>query len=270
MEMKKKIINTKLKYFFGILISLPLLPFLYFQGKKIKKTVPKLPEAKEPKGHVSGNFKNTLKILSIGESTIAGVGVEFHKNGFTGALASILSKELQCNINWRVYARSGYTVLQVCEKIIPKIEEKMTNLIVIGMGGNDAFTLNSPKNFIKATQNLINLLQIKFPGTPIFFTNMPPIKEFPAFTKPIKFVIGNLVEILGTRLHLLINTKLNVYYSNEVITLKEWSQRNALPTNNAEIYFSDGVHPSELTYKVWGKEMGLFITSKLNNTTDLY
>jgi lysophospholipase L1-like esterase len=113
-------------------------------------------------------------------------------------------------------------------------------------------------------------LQLKFPGTPIFFTNMPPIKEFPAFTKPIKFVIGNLVEVLGARLHLLINNKSNVYYSNEVITLKEWSQRNALPTNNAKIYFSDGVHPSELTYNVWGKEMGLFIKSKLNNTTDLY
>jgi lysophospholipase L1-like esterase len=98
---------------------------------------------------------------------------------------------------------------------------------------------------------------------------MPPIKEFPAFTKPIKFVIGNLVEVLGAHLHLLINNKSNVYYSNEVITLKEWSQRNALPINDAKIYFSDGVHPSELTYNVWGKEMGLFIKSKLNNTTDV-
>ena len=260
---------NKLKYFFGVFISLPLLPILYFQGIKIKKEIPKLPEAKNPTGFVNGNFKDTLHLISIGESTIAGVGVEFHENGFTGALANSLSTELKSNINWRVYARSGYTVQQVCKKIIPKIEEKTTDLIVIGMGGNDAFTLNSPKKWTKAIENLVSLLHVKFPETPIFFTNMPPIKEFPAFTKPIKFVIGNLVEVLGAHLHLLINNKSNVYYSNEVITLKEWSQRNALPINDAKIYFSDGVHPSELTYNVWGKEMGLFIKSKLNNTTDV-
>lgn len=212
---------NKLKYFFGVFISLPLLPILYFQGKKIKNEVPKLPEAKKPKGFVDGNFKDTIDLLSIGESTIAGVGVEFHKNGFTGSLANTLSIELQSNINWRVYARSGYTVQQVCKKIIPKIEEKSTDLIVIGMGGNDAFTLNSPKKWTKAIENLVNLLQVKFPETPIFFTNMPPIKEFPAFTKPIKFVIGNLVEILGEHLHIAVNNRPNMYYNNEIITLKE-------------------------------------------------
>ena len=255
--------TNKLKYFFGVFISLPLLPVLYFQGKKIKKEIPKLPEAKNPKGFVNGNFKDTLHVLSIGESTIAGVGVEFHENGFTGALANTLSTELQSNINWRVYARSGYTVQQVCEKIIPKIEEKTTDLIVIGMGGNDAFTLNSPKKWTKAIKNLISLLHVKFPETPIFFTNMPPIKEFPAFTRPIKFVIGNLVEILGEHLRIAVNNKPNIYYNNEIITLKKWSKRNTLPNNDSKLYFSDGMHPSELTYKVWGKETGLFIKSKI-------
>lgn len=255
--------DNQLKYLLGTIISLPLLPFLYFQGKNIQKKVPKLPEAKEPKGFVNGDFESTLKILSIGESTIAGVGVDFHKNGFTGALAKTLSTALKSNVNWRVYARSGYTVKQVCKKIIPKIEENTTDLIIVGMGGNDAFTLNSPTKWIIDTKNLINLLHTKFPETPIIFTNMPPVKEFPAFTKPIKFVIGNLVEILGEKLHTSLKDKSNVYYNNEVITLKEWSKKHSLPANNTKIYFSDGVHPSELTYKVWGKEMGAFITKKI-------
>ncbi|PQJ71968.1 SGNH/GDSL hydrolase family protein [Polaribacter butkevichii] len=255
--------NSKLKYFLGSIVSIPLLPILYFQGKNIRKKVPSLPEAKEPKGLVNGNFNKTLHILSIGESTIAGVGVDYHKNGFTGALADTLSAELQKNINWRVYARSGYTAERVCKKIIPKIEETSTDIIIIGMGGNDAFTLNSPKNWHKSIEELINLLQNKFPRTPIFFTNMPPIKEFPAFTRAIKFVIGNLVEIFGKRLDLLTKNKKNVFYYNEVITLEQWSKKHALPNNNSKIYFSDGVHPSELTYKIWGKEMALFIKSKL-------
>ncbi|WP_158840837.1 SGNH/GDSL hydrolase family protein [Polaribacter sp. L3A8] len=256
--------KNKLKYFLGSIVSLPLLPLLYFQGKSIRKKVPTLPEAKEPTGFVNGNFNKTLSILSIGESTIAGVGVDYHQNGFTGALANTLSAELDANINWRVYARSGYTVNRVCKKIIPKIEETTTDIIIIGMGGNDAFTLNSPKKWHKTIEELIYLVQDKFPETPIFFTNMPPIKEFPAFTTVIKFVIGNLVEIFGERLHTLTKNKKNVFYYNEVITLEQWSKKHALPNDDTKIYFSDGVHPSALTYKIWGKEMALYIKSKLN------
>ncbi|WP_299064420.1 SGNH/GDSL hydrolase family protein [uncultured Polaribacter sp.] len=259
--------NNKLKYILGCIISVPLLPLLYFQGKNIRKKVPKLPEAKEPKGLVNGNFNTTLNILCIGESTIAGVGVDFHKNGFTGALANVVSKKLKNNINWRVYARSGYTVKQVCNKIIPKIEESTTDIIVIGMGGNDAFTLNSPKKWIADIKTLVELLQNKFTETSIFFTNMPPIKEFPAFTKTIKFVIGNLVEILGNELHRFTKNKKNVFYYKEVITLKNWSKKHHLPNNNSKIYFSDGVHPSKLTYHIWGEEMANFITHKLSSKT---
>jgi lysophospholipase L1-like esterase len=224
--MVKRKMNNKLSFFFGKFIAMPILSFLCFQGKKIRKKVPKLPQAKEPKGFVNGNFENTLSI------------------------------ELQSNINWRVYARSGDTVQQVCKKSIPKVEEKTTDLIVIGMGGNDAFTLNAPKKWTLAIEKLMHLTQIKFPETSLFFTDMPPIKEFPAFTKPIKFVIGNLVEILGERLHIMVKSILNVCDKNRGITLNTWSKKYNLPTNASKIYCSDGVHPSELTYKIWGKEMG--------------
>ena len=268
--MTKKKNKLNYKYFLGALISLPLLPLLYFQGKNIREKVPKLPEAKEPKGVVNGNFDKTLNILSIGESTIAGVGVDYHKNGFTGALANTLSKKMKSNINWKVYAKSGFTLKQINNKIIPLIEEKTIDLIVIGTGGNDAFTLNSPKKWALEINRLINLLQKKYSNTPIFFTNMPPIKEFPAFTEPIKFVIGNLVEILGKELNNIITNKENVYYNDEIVTLKTWSKRHSLPSSNSKIFFSDGVHPSKLTYHVWGKEMAKFIETKLNGKIHIF
>ncbi|KGL64260.1 SGNH/GDSL hydrolase family protein [Polaribacter sp. Hel1_85] len=248
-----------LKYVLGSIISIPLLPLLYFEGKNIRKKVPKLPEAKKPKGFVNGNFNKTLNILSIGESTIAGVGVDDHKNGFTGALATTLSKKLKSNINWKVYAKSGYTVKQLTKKIIPNIEEFTTDIIIVGIGGNDAFTLNSPKKWTLDIDKLTQLLQNKYPNTPIFFTNMPPIKEFPAFTKSIKFVIGNLVEIFGKELYHFTRNKKNLFYYDEIITLKEWSKKHTLDFSNSNIFFSDGVHPSKLTYKIWGEEMAEFI-----------
>jgi lysophospholipase L1-like esterase len=230
--MIKRKINNKLIFFFGKFIAMPILPFLYFQGKNIRKKVPKLSQEKESKGFVNGNFENTLSI------------------------------ELQSNINWSVNARSGDTMQQFCKKSIP-IKEQTTDLIVIEMGGNDAFTLNASKKWTLAIEKLIHLIQIKFSETSVFFTDMPPIKELPAFTEPIKFVIGSLVEILRERLHIVLKSILNVSYRNRGITLNTWSKKYNLPTNASNIYFSDGAHPSELTYKIWGKDLGLFIKANI-------
>lgn len=254
-----------LKYYLGAFLSVPLLPILYFQGKKIRREVPRLPEAKKPQGYIKTTSEKTLKILAIGESTIAGVGVDFHENGFIGALAQEISSIQAVSVLWKVYAKSGYTAKLVRKKIIPKIEESNADIIVVGLGGNDAFALNSPDLWMHQINLLIKTLKKKFPKTPIFFTNMPPIKEFPAFTKAIKFVIGNLVEVFGKRLHKRVHKKSNVFYNNEVITLPTWQEKYNLE-GDVSIFFSDGVHPSKTTYQIWGKDMAQFIiNSKIFN-----
>ena len=212
-----------LKYYLGVIISAPLLPILFLQGKKIRKNVPKLPEARNPKGYIKTDSKKTLKILVIGESTIAGIGVDFHENGFTGALAKEISAKTNHSILWRVYAKSGYTAKLVRKRLVPKIVDSTADIIVIGLGGNDAFKLNSPEIWMLNVNHLIRDLKRKFPKTPIYFTNMPPIKEFPAFTRIIKFVIGNLVEILGNKLYK--KTKNKSYICTQLILKKQKTKK---------------------------------------------
>ena len=77
-------------YFIHLLKSIPLLPIIYFQGKKIKKEIQFLPEAKEPEGSVNINSATTLKVLFIGESSFAGVGSDFHKNSFAIPIAKMV------------------------------------------------------------------------------------------------------------------------------------------------------------------------------------
>lgn len=248
----------RLRYFFGTILSLPLLPIIYKQGKSIQSSVPILAEAKEPEG-VSGNdFTNTFTLLCIGESTIAGVGVDSHKNGFSGHLARTLSELYQTNFAWKVVARSGYTAKRITMKLIPKATDLNPDLIIIGLGANDAFTLNTPWAWKKDLQHLLSELENAFGSTPVVFINMPPIKVFPAFSPQIKWVIGNLVELLGLELKEIVNTKKHVYYSSEVIRLEDWiSQLEKDQT--IEHFFSDGVHPSSLTYRLWADEIAHFI-----------
>ncbi|MCZ4409992.1 SGNH/GDSL hydrolase family protein [Cryomorphaceae bacterium 1068] len=254
-----------IRYISGAVISFPLLPFMYFQGKRIRASVPKLPEAEGIEGHCSNQKSgNTLTVISIGESTIAGVGVRTHEEGFTGTFAKEISRLYNRSVQWKVYARSGYTAGSVDKKLIPEITENQADLIVIGLGGNDAFTLSRPSKWKADIHSLIESLRSKFPKAIIVFCHMPPIKEFPAFTPLIKFTIGNLVEILGEELRKVVSQYQNVFYLGEKITLKRWIDKFDLKAGK-EDFFSDGVHPSKLTYQTWAKDIagGVFANENI-------
>lgn len=244
-----------LTYIIGVLIHLPLLPLMYLHGKRIKRQIPELPEATGPKG--KSQYPNThkhLKMLAIGESTIAGIGVKTHQEGFTGTLASELGRLFKANVQWKVYAKSGYSAKRVRQEIIPTIIEKEIDLLVVGIGGNDAFELNTPWRWKREVEALIQSLRIKFPDAPIVFCNMPPIKEFPAFSKLIKSSIGNLGEILGANLREVVKNHDNIYYHDKILTLKSWNEQFGF-THTKSDYFSDGVHPSKLAYQTWALDI---------------
>lgn len=243
-----------LKYLFGAFISLPLLPIMYVQAKMIRARVPKLPEAQEPEGIQNRQTDKTLRLVSIGESTVAGVGIETHDEGMTGTFAKELADRLELNVSWRVYAKSGYTAREVKENILPEIDEPSPDLILLGIGGNDAFVLNTPWTWIKEVKEIVMMLQQNYPHVPIAFLGMPPIKYFPAFTSVLQFVLGNLVDILGDRLALYVSKQENVYYYARRLTPEDWNERLGI-NKTAEELFSDGVHPAKLTYQVWGKDM---------------
>lgn len=256
----------KIVYFKHLIKTIPLLPVIYFEGRKIKREIPTLPEARIPEGFVNINTNQDLTVLFIGESSFAGVGSEFHKNSFAGYFARELSALYCCNINWKVYAKTGYNIEKINRRILPKITDLSCDLLVIGIGGNDTFELTSPKNWTKNIQVLIDRLQQKFPKKPILFVQLPTIESFPAFTKTMKFVLGNHKNLLADYLVQLMLKNENVYYPAEKINVKEW-MKSLKENQTISEFFSDGIHPSELTYDLWAKDSARFLlTSNLSFT----
>lgn len=183
---------------------------------------------------------------------MAGVGVLTHEEGFTGAFAKEMSKLFSENVEWKVYGKNGYTAKLVMYKIIPEVKETKADVVVVGLGANDAFTLNRPSKWNKEIRLLIKSIKSKFPHSFIVFCNMPPIKEFPAFTSLIKLTVGNLVEILGQELEKIVLDYSDVIYAADIISFENWVDRIE-PGMEKSDFFSDGVHPSKLTYQIWGK-----------------
>lgn len=246
-------------------LCIPLLPLLYWQGKRVVKKVPRLPEAKGSIGHIAGSKEDSISILGIGESTMAGVGVATQKEGFIGAFSQELNRKSQKTINWEVVAKSGIKLKGISERLLPKITMQNPDLIVVAMGGNDAFALRSPKKWEQNSIKLLAELRQKFgTTTPILLTNMPPIQYFPAFPFLIKWTIGSLVNLYRNKWVRLLKTEKNTYFNDEIIHMDRWKNRYQIAVNS-DLLFSDGVHPSKLTYELWGKDMASFLGTQIPN-----
>lgn len=246
----------QLIYLFGSLVLLPFLPLLLFFGQRVRRRIPELPEASE---HITGHIPGTepaLHILTLGESTIAGVGVTDHEDGIVGALARELHEWSGKAVYWQVLARNGYTAEKVDQKLVPRVPAHALDLIVIGLGGNDTFQFNSPLTFRKHLKSVLTHLRERQPNTPIIIANMPPVYAFPAFPWYMQAILGGLVQLHGAVIRNLPQQFEGVYYMHELIRLDNWVSR-AGGKVTVDDFFSDGVHPSKMTYTMWGQEIGV-------------
>lgn len=237
----------QLLFILGGILTIPIIPLLIWQGKRVKNTIPQLPEAIGTKGQVVVN-EVFINLLNIGESTFAGVGVETHGEGVTGQLAKFLSEKTNRSVRWEVLAQSGYSAKKVLTELVPMIPKTSIDIIVIGLGGNDTFELNRPMKWQQDLIDIISEIQKIQPQSSIVIATLPPVGSFPAFPFPLNAVLGGLERLHSWVVKPVPKMFKNVYFDSKRFEVTE-----------PKIMFSDGVHPSGYTYSLWGKQLAEFI-----------
>lgn len=250
--------KQQLYFYLGALLLWPLLPLLYVQGRRVRREVPQLPEAGHNILGAAPGAEPALSLLAIGESTIAGVGVTDHRDGITGQLAQAIGHSTGRAVRWQVLARSGYTAERVNAKLVARIPAVPFDFVLIGLGANDTFTLRSPLAFRRHLRHLLARLAALQPQAKVVIANLPPVGQFPAFPGLMRFVLGGLVRLHGAVIRKVPQQFANVYYVDQPIEFAAWSKRADASLGVAD-FFSDGVHPSALTYSIWGQEIGDFM-----------
>ena len=136
--------RQQLQFYLVLLFFLPLFPILYWQGKRLKNSIVKLPEADILKGRIGGDGK-PLSILIMGESAFAGVGVSTNQEGIAGNLAKEIHQKTGQPVTWQVIAKSGYNAQKATEELTPQVpQDESFDIIFIGLGANEAFDLALP------------------------------------------------------------------------------------------------------------------------------
>ncbi|OWW18225.1 SGNH/GDSL hydrolase family protein [Noviherbaspirillum denitrificans] len=224
------------------LVALPLLPFLVAQGKYTRRVTPRLPEAGGPLEGVCGAIhKGTpLTLLTIGESPVAGVGVDNHNEAITGQLAQSMADALHRPVTWRACGRNGVTVREALDTFITTIPHAPVDVVLVAFGVNDTTAFRAVSQWRRDLQDVLDEIERRCQPGLVLLSGVPPLRHFPALPQPLRWVMGLKADVLDAAARELADAREGVRY----VPL-------ALDTDDRSMMASDGYHPSAKGCTAW-------------------
>jgi lysophospholipase L1-like esterase len=220
-------------------IALALLaPLLWVQGKYVRRVTPRLPEPHGARTGTQGTGQ-PLRLLVLGDSAAAGVGVMQQSDALTGQLiAQLTQRHPQAALTWHLHATTGHTLAQV-QHDLAQLQGQTFDVVVLSVGVNDVTALNSPTRWQQQYQHLLNQLTQQFGAAHIICSALPPMHAFPALPQPLRWVMGQRAQHFNRVLRQLTQQHPHAQYLDL-----------ALPMTTG-FMASDGFHPSKQAYQVW-------------------
>jgi lysophospholipase L1-like esterase len=232
------------KHLAAILIP-PLLPVLLAQGYWIKKRTPRLPDAGGPReGTVAGECE-PIKLIGVGESTVAGVGAATQETALTGQLALALNRQSKRSVNWLVVARSGINARKSLTELVPQLAGRRADVVLIGLGVNDSIEFHTGRRWALDIERLIEAIRCEVGDALVLLAGVPPLDYFPGLPQPLSFVLGARSAFLGEASAGVAKKMQRVVHVPFQIEKR----------GSRQLFCSDGFHPSELGYSLWAQQL---------------
>jgi lysophospholipase L1-like esterase len=239
-------INLKIKLlsFFWLVMVVSISPILIILAIRTKKITLRLPEATgEPYGCCKpANSSVKQNLIFIGESPVAGVGVETYQQSIAAQAARHLSEMTETTVCWRAIGKNGITIEKTIDSLIPKVPEQTIDYLVVMLGVNDVTSLKSLKHWHQSISKLVSKIR-RFTNAPILVYSCPPLAQFPALPKPLAIAAG-------TRAHLFDQVTQHHPLNNIEFKFSQF-KANIVTTQFA----ADGYHPSEAGCIEMGKRI---------------
>jgi lysophospholipase L1-like esterase len=237
------------------LVATPLLPILWLQGRHVRKHTPRLPEATGPTVGTVLVDGAPLRLLAVGESTVAGVGAPDHAHALTGQIAAALATRTGRTVHWRAVGKIGATAEVARTRLIPEVPPGQVDIIVLALGVNDVLRFHAPGRWTRDLTHLISDLRERVGAAPIVLASVPPMGRFPAFPQPLRGVLGFRAAALDRAAQRCVATLARVAHSP------------ARLGSARDMFGPDRFHPSIEGYRLWGSQIAESILSLLTDTS---
>jgi lysophospholipase L1-like esterase len=218
---------------------LALSPVLLCQGKYVRRVTPKLPEAGGSRSGECGSGI-PLRLLILGDSAAAGVGVSTQQEALAGHLAKRLEERFR--VFWKVEAQTGATTRSTISRL-NSVSPEQYNAVAISLGVNEVTCGRRVRTWLAELDELAGLLRSKFRVQRMLWSGVPAMHEFPSLPQPLNWYLGSRARLLDS-------------------VLQSWTQQQsdcefiAAPVSSyAPLMASDGFHPGPKVYELWGAEI---------------
>ncbi len=232
-----------------MVLGIPCIPILALVAYGVRRRIPKLAPPGENRGS-SGAGKRTIRIVTLGESTVAGLGMPSHNAAFTGLFAKHLSERLGAFVEWEACAQNGLMIDNAEALYSRTVQTKNPDVILLAFGGNEAFRGRSPHRFTRDLRTLLTNLRDRSPLAFIVLLTPPPVEILPVLPWILQLPLGMFTTMYHRILLTMHNPQQRIIYAGERFTLLEAQKRIG---RNAPVI--DGIHPTELCSSLWAKSV---------------
>ena len=229
--------------------KLLLSPLLVAQALSTRARTPRLPEAAgEREGEVGRG--PLLRLLMLGDSSAAGVGVAEQSQALAGYLPRALARQANVRVQWRLVARSGLTSA-MCLEQLASIAPFAAEVAVVVLGVNDVVDQVPSHLAIAARCSIANRLRNGHGVAHVVFAPLPPMRHFPALPQPLRWVAGQDAKRHDDAVAAWARTRGDVSHVPIDLPL------------NSELMAGDGFHPGEPVYRICGTALAEHIATQV-------
>ena len=221
-------------------VAMALSPLLARQARRVRQRTPRLAEASGDSTGIelTADATDLLRLLVVGESTAAGVGVTDLRDALPCQLAVALAARRQCNVAWSMSARTGATASFAAQKLAP-VAPMGQDIAVLMVGVNDALKFTSRQTWRTDIDQLINELEKHVrPGGQVVLAGLPDLGRFGTFPQPLRAVLGWQARALDRDLETIARRSASVIY----LAMP--------PVSSPKLFAEDRFHPNAAAYQV--------------------
>ena len=223
------------------LYSLLSLPVWLPQALWLKKNAVRLPEASGERQVISEGIE-FCKVLILGDSVAAGVGVKTIEESLGGQVINQLQLQSSPEISWKVHAKSGDKLADLLSKL-DAVSNEHWDLVVISIGVNDVTSFTSTHRWQQQLTELSSRLLKRSPDCKVIQLAIPDMGSFPLLKNPLSQIFSWRSKNLN---------RISMEFS------KGHAQLTILPMDvelKAENFAEDGYHPSKRTCELIAQEI---------------
>jgi lysophospholipase L1-like esterase len=229
-----------------LLRTIGLAPVIVPQGLWTNLRVPTLPE---PPGARRGRAGAgpLLRLLVVGDSAAAGVGVSHQDEALLGQLVSRLASRFR--VEFELQAKTGFTTADTLRRL-EAMPRGRHDVALTSLGVNDVLALSGRGTWLARQRRLRRLLRDKFGVRLTVLSGLPPVHSFPALPQPLRWHLGSRA------------TEFNDALGEDVAADPDACLVNLRFSADAGMMASDGFHPGAPIYAEWAERAARIILAR--------